>query len=180
MASTIKPSSWSTRFDIRVRSIALPETVMNEANADWSRLNEFAPHTAIVCPDFATGRLSIQRAGDEICRNFGRSLAGTDYLDAVAPSMRPATIDATRSILDQPCGLWQVMTARTSGGQSVALEYTIYPLKDVSGVCSKMIAHLHIEDGNKPSSPIVEVQQALAWAWMDLGLGAPPTKLSKA
>ncbi len=121
-------------------------------------------------------RLIFQQAGDEICQYFGRSLTGSDYMDSVAPSMRQAASDTTTNILKQPCGLWQVTAVRTSEGQSTSLEYTIFPMRGLDGLCRQMIAYVRSESrehGEKLPAAIVAAQQTLAWEWIDLGHGVP-------
>lgn len=72
--------------------------------------------------------LRVRLVGSAVQERIQRNLTGQDYLEFRAPEFRAGTIEATRRMLSQPCGLWQVMAMHYERGFAQNFELTAFPL----------------------------------------------------
>ena len=79
--------------------------------------------------------LRIRLVGSSVQERIQKNITGQDYLDFRAVEYRAGTIAATRRMLSQPCGLWQVMAMHYERGFAQNFELTAFPLlSDDAGV----------------------------------------------
>jgi hypothetical protein len=72
--------------------------------------------------------LRIRLMGSAVQDRIQKNITGQDYLDFRASEYRAGTIEATRRMLRQPCGLWQVMAMHYERGFAQNFELTAFPL----------------------------------------------------
>ena len=72
--------------------------------------------------------LRIRLMGSAVQDRIQKNITGQDYLDFRASEYRAGTIEATRRMLRQPCGLWQVMAMHYERGFAQYFELTAFPL----------------------------------------------------
>lgn len=163
----------SVRFEVRVRSVGLPQTTL-VGPLDLKRFGEFAPDLAVIEVDMEAPSLPFRLVGSSVGEYFNGDLMDMNYLDIVAPSARQAAYDAAVVMVHHPCGLWQVIPARTNEGSTVYFEYTGFPILKESHdhaviflvrPCDEAVAALPLS--------IIATQEPVCWHWLDLGAGEP-------
>jgi len=165
----------SMGFDVRLRSLALPDLVPKRSAIKWSGLGAFVSNVVVLEPKFPAGQLLLEYIGSKLAPNFGADIGGSDYLDIVAPSARRSALDNVAAGLAQQCGFWSVAPARTNDGQTLFLEATCFPVFGEEPKQNRILIYVQAADGQDidASLRIIAIQAPIAWQWIDLGHGVP-------
>src|SRR5262245_467541 len=93
-------SSWSIRFEVRMKACAQPGTIISLAAFDFGRFLEFASQMALIAVDGKEDRLTFRHVGAEFSQLFDHDLTGSNYLDIVAPSSRQSVFERKSAMLN--------------------------------------------------------------------------------
>lgn len=168
-------SVWSGRFEIRMRSIALPELSLTRSRFEAdARIQEFLPKMAIAEPDPENDRLDLKFVGAGLVDYFDADPTGANYLNLVDNSVRSSALASALWMVTRPCGLWQLTPAQAEDGQLAFLEYTILPLLHDEAGRSQLAVYVHRSE-LLPSIKLrlAEAQRSTLWSWIDIGFGLP-------
>ena len=158
----------SLDFEVRLLTIAMPDTVLGDIHE--SRIDNRLPDMTVIAADLEAGNLIIERAGVGLEDLFGTNLVGSDGRNILPSSSPGNALELVRYMLERPCGLWQIIETHSHGADPAWLEYSLYPLRDRTGRCTKLCAHLWSWPG---TSRIIDKRQTLVSKWINLGFGIP-------
>jgi hypothetical protein len=163
-------SQLSVRFEVRLRSLSLPNAVPSADALRWERLAEFEPNIALIELDIEGRKLPIRHAGAALSTLFAQNLPATDFQDLAMPNFRRALFDTFTVMAEQPCGAWQLVPVRISAGTAL-LECTAFPVlaSDASNHQAIVFAVPLPTDGRaatEPAAPSIV-------RWLNLGCGVP-------
>lgn len=164
-----------------MRSLALPEKALSRKRFGLDdRIAEFLPKIAIAEVDPSNSRLEFKFLGADLLEYFDENPLGTDYLRMVADSTKARAMESALSIVNRPCGLWQLTPGLDATGDIAFLEYTIFPiLQDDTGRNLLAVFVYRSPMWPKVKLRLAEIEPARVWNWIDIGFGAPEHPASR-
>ena len=137
------------------------------------RFAPFAPRMALIEPDRQNRTLPIRLAGSGLYEVTGFDVTGRNYLDFVAEEIRENAYRDVITLLDHPCGLWQITPFQMNGMPPMPVEYTLLPISLEGGTTADLAVVLvtyRLDLYNKPIQ-FERIEHSKLWSWIDLGHG---------
>lgn len=134
--------------------------------------------------DIMPGTPPISRVclvGERIRERIPFPVVGQDYFHYVPAHMRPTTERRLQTLVQQPCGLWQVLGIHYQRGLFKSLEITALPLWRREGPAQIMVlaVYSHGQVCDVPADlALVSLDKATATAFLDIGAGVPEWRLA--
>jgi hypothetical protein len=119
--------------------------------------------------------------GERIRERIPFPVVGQDYFHYVPAHMRPTTEQRLQTLVQQPCGLWQVLGIHYQRGLFKSLEITALPLWRQEGPAQIMVlaVYSHGQVCDVPTDlALVSLDRATATAFLDIGAGVPEWRLA--
>jgi hypothetical protein len=103
-------------------------------------------------------------------------MRGRAHLDLLPDRYRAGAVAASETMMETPCGLWQVSPVHLARGYAIRLEMTAFPLKGEDGR-DCLLGHVRAIDGvaqaSLPTPQGVAIDTAVVYRFLDIGAGAP-------
>ena len=132
-------------------------------------------------PEIDQRKIPMRLVGSGFQDLLGRELTGRDDLEFVDPAICDAAYASAMAMIKLPCALWQKTPSILPDGQSVLLEYTVFPMLDDKTNKHQLLIlvnHQLAEGGSLGGVP--EFKRATIFKWLDLGEGIPALTTSAA
>jgi hypothetical protein len=121
-------------------------------------------------------RSRICLVGERIRERIPFAIVGQDYFHFVPAQMRVAAERRLQTLVEHPCGLWQVLGIHYQRGLFKSLELTALPLCRADGPPQLMILAVYSR-GQACDVPtdlaMISLDRASATAFLDIGAGLP-------
>jgi hypothetical protein len=121
-------------------------------------------------------RTRVCVVGERIRERIPFPVVGQDYFHYVPAQMRATAERRMQTLVDQPCGLWQILGIHYQRGLFKSLELTVFPLGREDGPPQIMILAVYSR-GQVCDVPadlaFVSLDRATATAFLDVGAGLP-------
>jgi len=119
----------------------------------------------------------IRVTGQRFDNLIGANLTGRNNLDFMPEKYHAGAIAAGRTVVELPCGMWQISPAHLVLGFATNLEITAFPLgADESGMSYILMQVLPAGGLNSVSLPTghgVGIDTAVTYQYIDIGAGLP-------
>lgn len=118
----------------------------------------------------------IRVSGEGYNQVAGINMRGRDHLDLLPDCYRAGAVAASETMMDTPCGLWQISPIHLARGYAIRLEITAFPLMSDEGP-DCILGHVRATDGvtraSLPTPSGVAIDTALVFRFLDIGAGSP-------
>ena len=176
--NSVTRSLSSLEFEAFWRCLPLQGLAPHRREFRPERATRFLKSLILVeAPADAAARLRLRLVGSAIHIRIQRDITGSDYLDFLAPAYHAGAVESGRTMLQQPCGLWQCMDVHYERGFAQSWEITVFPLLADPDGLPLLLAHV------EPCATLVTpepahgramlVDTASHYAFIDVGAGLP-------
>jgi len=126
------------------------------------------------CSEPGSGSGFVHRfAGTGVCDFVGIELTGLP-LDKYLPALILASAEMNLiSMLDIPCGRWNISVTRSAAGRVSEVEYLSLPLCDEGGEPDLVMVFMAVLSTRGFGEASALVEERMDSAWIDLGAGIP-------
>src|SRR6185312_6319142 len=116
----------------------------------------------------------IRVSGEGYNQMAGINMRGRDHLDLLPDCYRAGAVATSETMMETPCGLWQISPVHLARGYAIRLEMTAFPLKSDDGP-DCILGHVRATDGlthaSLPTPSGVAIDTAIVYRFLDIGAG---------
>jgi len=175
--TTLQRSDESRAFEAFWFSLRKDGVVPRRADFHPARARHLLRDLVLLdAPREGAGYARIRVSGEGYNQVAGVNMRGRDYLDLLPERYRAGAVAASETMIETPCGLWQISPFHLARGYAIRVEMTAFPLEGDDGI-DCFLGHIHATDGVSPVSlptPCgVAIDTALVYRFLDIGAGAP-------
>lgn len=167
----------SLAFEAAWRALPKSASVPDRRDLSLHQFKKMLPDIALM--DIISGEPTKSRVclvGERIRERVPFAIVGQDYFHYVPAHMRAMAERRLRTLVDHPCGLWQVLGIHYQRGIFKTLELTVFPLCHADGPPQLMILAVYSR-GQVCDVPtdlaMISLDRASATAFLDVGAGLP-------
>jgi hypothetical protein len=167
----------SLAFEAAWRLLPKSGTVPDRRDLSLHGFKKFLPDMALL--DILPGtpvRSRVCVVGERIRERVPFPVVGADYFHYVPAHMRATAEKRLKTIVDHPCGLWQVLGIHYQRGLFKSLELTALPLWHQDSAPQIMVLAVYSR-GQVCDVPadlaMISLDRATASVFLDLGAGLP-------
>jgi hypothetical protein len=167
----------SLAFETAWRALPKRGIVPDRRDLSLHRFKYLLPDIGLL--DILPGKPTRSRVcvvGERIRERIPFPVVGQDYFHYVPSHMRPTAERRLRTLVEHPCGLWQILGIHYQRGLFKSLEVTAFPFFREDGPPQIMILAVYSR-GQVCDVPtdlaLVSFDKATATSFLDIGAGRP-------
>jgi hypothetical protein len=165
----------SLAFEAAWRALPKRGLVPDRRDLSLHRFKHFLPDVALI-DILPGGRSRIRIVGECIRERIPFPAVGQDYFQFLPVQLRAIAAQRLQTMIDRPCGCWQVLGIHYQHGLFKSLELTGFPLyrEDGPPQIMALLVYSYGQASDIPSDlALVSLDRAIATAFLDIGAGLP-------